>query len=103
MKNIRRTSDIVKDILENVPEARNSDDLLYINVCKKVSPMVCNQPFQTVMLMRDELSSPPFESVRRSRQKLQASYPELRASDDVEAQRLVNEDIVRDYARSVSV
>ena len=103
MKNIKRTSDIVKDILENCPDARNSDDLLYINVCKKLSPMVCTQPFQTVLLMRNELGIPPFESVRRTRQKLQAAYPELCGSDEVEAQRVVNEGIVRDYARRFSV
>lgn len=103
MKNIKRTSDIVKEILTNVPESRDDDDLLYINVCKKVSPMACNQPFQTVLLMRKTLNIPPFESVRRTRQKLQASYPELCGSDEVEAWRKVNEDVVRDYARSVSV
>lgn len=103
MRRIKRTSDIVKDILENVPEARNSDDLLYINVCKKLSPMVCSQPFQTVLLMRNELGIPPFESVRRTRQKLQASYPELCGTDEVEAWRKVNEEIVKDYARSVTV
>jgi hypothetical protein len=103
VKNIRRTSDIVKDILENCPDARNSDDLLYINVCKKLSPMVCTQPFQTVLLMRNELGIPPFESVRRTRQKLQAAYPELCGSDEVEAQRVANEEIVKNYARSFRV
>ena len=103
MNKIRETSSIVKDILENCPDARNSDDLLYVNVCKQISPMVCNQPFQTVLLMRNEFGLPPFESVRRARQKLQAAYPDLCGSDEVEAQRIVNEGIVRDYARSVGV
>lgn len=103
MNKIKRTSDIVKDVLKDCPNARNSDDLLYINVCKRISPMVCNQPFQTVLLMRNELGIPPFESVRRTRQKLQASYPELCASDEVEAQRMVNEEIVKNYARRVRV
>ena len=103
MKNIRRTSDIVKDILENCPDARNSDDLLYINVCKKLSPMAFHQPLEMVFLMRKQLGLPCYESVRRTRQKLQAAYPELCGSDEVEAQRVVNEGIVRDYARRFSV
>ena len=53
--------------------------------------------------MRKELGLPCYESVRRTRQKLQAAYPELCGSDEVEAQRVINEGIVHDYARSVSV
>ena len=81
MKRIRQTNDLVKDILENVPETRNSDDLLYVNVVRRVSPMLCSQPFATVMLQRREFKIPPFESVRRTRQKLQASFPELCGTD----------------------
>ena len=103
MRYIRKVEDLVREVLENCPDARNSDDLLYINVCKKISPMVCNQPLQTVFLMRKELGIPCYESVRRARQKLCAAHPELCGSDEVEAQRVINEQIVRDYARSVSV
>lgn len=103
MKHIRRTSDIVKDILINVPQARDDDDLLYLNVCQKISPMISQQPFGTVLMMRNAFLIPPFESVRRSRQKLQASYPELRPSEEVAGWRVVNEDVVKNYARSVNV
>ena len=103
MKRIGQTNDLVKDILENIPETRNSDDLLYVNVVKRVSPMLCQQPFSTVMLRRNEFKIPPFESVRRTRQKLQASYPELCGTDEVEAYRVMNEETVRNYARSVNV
>lgn len=103
MKKIRRTSDIVKDILENIPDTRNSDDKLYFQVCKRINPDALNKPFYMVVLHRKEHSFPPFESVRRARQKLQASYPELCGSDEVEAERKVNEELVRKYARSVNV
>ena len=103
MKNIKRVSDIVKDILENVPKTRNSDDELYFEVCKKINPEAMAKPFYMVVLQRKAHSLPPFESVRRTRQKLQASFPELCGSDEVAAWRKVNEDVVRDYARSVSV
>lgn len=103
MKNIKKTSDIVKEILERNPETRNSDDELYFQVCKKINPEAMSKPFYMVVLHRKEHSLPPFESVRRARQKLQASYPELCGSDDVEAWRKANEEVVKDYARSVSV
>lgn len=103
MKDIKRTSDIVKEILERKPETRNSDDELYFEVCKKINPDAIAKPFYMVVLHRKEHSLPPFESVRRARQKLQASYPELCGSDEVEAMRCVNETIVNNYARSVSV
>lgn len=103
MKDIKKTSDIVKEILEKIPKTRNSDDELYFEVCKKINPQAMSKPFYMVVLHRKEHALPPFESVRRTRQKLQAAYPELCGSDEVEAQRIVNEGIVRDYARRFSV
>ena len=103
MKRIRRTNDIVKDILETVPEARNSDMLLYYRVCERLNHNSIGLPFGIVIVNLKELNLPPFESVRRTRQKLQASYPELRASDEVDAWRKVNEEYVKDYARGVTV
>ena len=103
MKRIKRTQDIVKQVLEEVPEARNSDDVLYVCVCNRINTNACTLPFYIVMRHRKIYNFPPFESVRRSRQKLQAAYPELAGSDVVEAQREVNEAVVRDYARQVNV
>ena len=42
---------------------------------------------------------PPFESVRRNRQLIQAAHPDLAAGDPIDAHRLVNEERVRDYVR----
>ena len=103
MKDIKRTSDIVKEILEDVPEARNSDMLLYYRVCEKLNDVSLGMPFGIVLVNLKEFNLPPFESVRRTRQKLQASYPELCGSDEVEAYRVINEERVKDYARSVNV
>lgn len=103
MKNIMRTSDIVKQVLEEAPETRNSDDLLYVEVCKRISRVATVMPFNEVMGHRKEYGLPPFESVRRTRQKIQQHYPELAGCAEVEAQRVVNEDIVRNYARKVNI
>lgn len=103
MKNIKNTSDLVKKILEEEPKARNSFSHLYYMICLKKNPKVLGMTFAQVIMNMKDLKLPPFESVRRARQKLQSAYPELAASDEVEAQKVVNEAIVRDYARAVNV
>ncbi len=93
----------MKYILYTQPETRNSDDLLYLKVCEYLNQGCMHLSFATVILNRNNFKLPPFESVRRSRQKLQAAFPELAGSDEVEAQRTINEQIVFDYARQVNV
>ena len=55
--------------------------------------------FKDGLLMRQELDIPPFESVRRTRQKLQEKYPEFSASVAVSEARAKNETTYRDFAR----
>lgn len=103
MKNIVRTSDIVKRVLEQVPDTRNSDDLLYWIVCERINPIIKGLTFGRVLVLRKELGLPPFESVRRARQKIQQHFPELAGNAEVETQRNLNEEAVRDYARKVNI
>lgn len=103
MKNIKTTEGLVKYFLEREPDTRNSDDLLYFKICEHLNKGCLHLSFETVILNRSHFNLPPFESVRRSRQKLQRAFPELAGSDEVEAQREVNEAVVRDYARQVNV
>lgn len=100
-KELKTTSEIVQIILEQNPHARNSDDFLYIKVCEKVNNISINLPFKEVMANRKAYGLPAFESVRRTRQKLQATHPELAGCDDVEAQRMLNEETFRNYARGL--
>lgn len=103
MKNIRRTSDLVKKILEEEPKARDSFDHLYYMVALKKNPASLGMPMAQVLMNRNGLNLPPFDSVRRSWQKIRAAHPELAGSDEVEAQKVVNEAIVKDYAKAVNV
>jgi hypothetical protein len=98
---LKNTSDIVKLILQKYPATRNSDDLLYMKVCEYVNGTHISLPFWKVMQERKDFGYPPFESVRRSRQKLQATYPELSANKVVEAQREENEKAYKEFARGV--
>ncbi len=96
---LKTTQDLVKHILTTEPRTRNSDDLLYIRVCEIKGGEAVNLPLWRVLLNRKEYGIPPFESVRRSGQKVRAAYPELAGSDEVEAQRKVNEEAFREFAR----
>lgn len=98
---LKNTSDIVKVILQKYPDTRNSDDLLYLKVCEYVNGTHISLPFWKVIKDRKDFGYPPFESVRRSRQKLQATYPELASNKVVEAQREQNENIYKEFARGV--
>lgn len=102
-KILYQTSKIVKEILENSKRARNSDTYLYLQVLYKVGLIkgidVNAMSVTDFLLKRNELGFPCFETVRRARQKIQSEHPELAGCDDVEAQRILNERVYRDYAR----
>ena len=98
-KELQTTTELVKDILENNPDARNSDDYLYYKVCERINAIYLNLPFWKVIMNRKKYGFPAFESVRRTRQKLQATHPEFAGDGNVEAGRMLNEEVFRDYAR----
>lgn len=97
--NLKNTKALVQSILENNKEARNSDMLLYLEVVKAKNPNVLNNTFGAVLLWLDKYDLPPFESVRRSRQKVQAECPWLAACEKVQGFRAENESTFRDFAR----
>ena len=97
MKNIKKTNELVQRILLDYPDSRGSDDTLYKYVVEAIHPDAANMPFCQVLLNRNEYGLPPYESVRRSRQKLQETYPMLRASKEVEESRAESEQEVRDF------
>ena len=96
---MKKTQDMVHEILKGSKESRNSDMELYTNVCGHINPMVLEMPFGFVMSHLKDFGLPPFETVRRTRQKLQAEYKELRANDKVEGYRMLNEIKFKEYAK----
>lgn len=99
MNKLKNTKELVKAILQNDPQTRNSDMLLYLKVCKIKNTTALDLPFAAVITQLDKLNLPPFESVRRSRQKIQEEHPELAACDVVEGFRSENEHAFREFAR----
>lgn len=98
-KQLKNTKALVKSILEQNKEARSSDMRLYYEVCNSINRQALDEPFSEVIMSLDQLCLPPFESVRRSRQKVQAECPHLAASPEVEIFRAENEQTYRDFAR----
>lgn len=92
------TQKIVKEILTVSEAARNSDMLLYSELVKIVAPHAANKPFCEVLTNLHGNSLPPFETVRRTRQKVQADYPWLRCNEDIQIFRNENERAYEEYA-----
>ena len=104
---INTISNMVKGILQQKEECRNSDNELYIAVLRQVAGEkgidINNMSVPTLFLRMSEYGLPSIESVGRARRKLQECHPELRANDTVEAYRMAQEEDFRDYARRVMV
>ena len=88
MNKLYKVEETVKEILKEVPAARDDDFILLAHVYYKLDPEIVGTPFNVVMLGHKEYGLPPFESVTRARRKLQAEYEELRANKKVEDARL---------------
>lgn len=86
----------VLDALKNYPWTRENDRDLILYVYRVFYDVGINDRFTAVMMRKD---LPSFESIRRARQKLQAKYPELRATDKVEAIRSAEQEDYRKYAK----
>jgi hypothetical protein len=100
---LRGTKALVKTILEEDQKARNSDSYLYLKVIEHIAEKkqlpLSNITILHFLLHMKDYGFPPFESVRRARQKLQAAFPELAASKEVADQRADNEEAYREFAR----
>ena len=102
MNELQNTTKLVKSILEVDTQARNSDSILYLRVLERIAEeRGIHLDFLTVRNFLSSMSIlpfPPFESVRRTRQKVQATFPELASAERVAAMRMENEKEYRAYA-----
>lgn len=106
-KALYKITNLVKEILEENIQARNSDTYLYLQVIYKVGLLkginMNEMSVTDFLLRRSSLNFPNYETVSRVRRKLQAEHPELTSSKEVKAQKLINERVYRDYAQSKSI
>ena len=99
MNNLQNTKALVKTILEENEMTRNSDSLLYMEVLKRLDIKLLDMTMYDFLNHMRALNAPPFESVRRTRQKVQAECPWLAACPKVGEFRAENEQIYREFAR----
>lgn len=99
MRNLKTIECKVKAILEKDEEARNDDMLLYLKVCNTCLKGTGAMPFAEVMAQYKYLGLPNFESVGRTRRKLQEKYPELAGNAHVKKLRRSREQDYRRYAK----
>lgn len=99
MTEIRKTAALVLDVLKEHPQSRNSDMLLYLKVCETINPEALKMPLCAVLPSLKEYGLPPFETVRRARQKIQAVLPYLGSNEKVASFRGEREKDFREFAR----
>ena len=100
---LRTTTDLVKAILIDKPDTRNSDNLLYSEVLEHIGQAegvnIGRMAICDVLRNMKHLQLPTIETVGRCRRKLQEKHPELRASVEVSALRSEREGAFIEYAR----
>lgn len=103
MNELKTTTKLVKAILEQDERARNSDSFLYLRVIETIAEKkdinLYGISIPIFLMSMKENGFPPFESVRRTRQKIQEHHPDLAACDNVARLRMLNETEFRRYAR----
>ena len=101
--NLYSVSQIVREVLKQDERARNNDSFLYLRVIGIVGEIkgvdVYHMPVAQFLLNIKEMGMPQFESVRRTRQKIQHDDLELAAYKTVGEHRQAKEREFREYAR----
>lgn len=100
-RELKAVSEIVKSVLTCIPETRNDDDLLYMHVINIQHKGIIGMTVVEFLSGRKEWGVSGFETVRRSRQKIQAEYPELSASTSCNEARKEFETEFRKFAKGV--
>ena len=103
MTDLKTTKALVELILNQDERARNSDSHLYFRVINTIADKhnidLAKIPVIDFLLNLKKSPFPPFESVRRSRQKIQRASPHLAACKTVEEFRAEKEQDFRAFAR----
>ena len=98
MKELKRTSTIVLKILKEDENSRKDDLYLYEETLDSIIPGISEWVKKIHNLMRAK-RLPTWETMRRTRQKVQAYYPELKDKRTAKC-RADKEKEYREFARS---
>lgn len=91
MNELRNLKELVRTILEQHPETRSSDNLLYVEVLHRYTAATGKEALQVPVWMffthQTEWKIPSIETVGRCRRKCQQENPLLKATDEVQGFR----------------
>lgn len=93
-----KQEEIVKPILEQHPETRGDDFLLYAEVIKEYRPELAELSVLHFFIAHKDLYCPSYNSITRVRRRLQKKHPEL-LSEKAKAKRAKEETVYREYAK----
>ena len=99
MDSLKTIEGKVKSVLQKNEDARNDDMVLYLALCNLYLKDAGTMPLAEIMTRHKELGLPSFESVGRTRRKLQEKYPELLGNTRVRLIRAAGEKAYRKYAK----
>lgn len=103
MQEIKKVSDVVKQVLMAMPETRSNNKLLYCEVCRRMNAGALELPFEKVFMHLDAYRLPNPETVTRCRRKIQEKHPSLSANGEVVGYRTKQEKNFRAYAKEWNV
>lgn len=96
---LERVKNLVTMTLRENPSTRESDEILYLEVCRKVNEKALYLPFAEVLKRGKELKLPSYKSVCRTRRKAQAEHKELKATLSTQIEREESEFAYRSFAK----
>lgn len=100
MKEIKKIEEKVLDILITYPDTRGCDFVLYARYIQLCNPELADVGLVYALMEAKRLKMPNYESVTRSRRRIQATHPELRPPQKISGKRAAREDLFREYAKS---
>lgn len=107
IKELKTIHNLVKNILEEHPQARNSDNILYYHVIKHIGTQkginIDSMSLPNFLLNMKVYHLPSIETVGRARRKVVEQHSELKGTDIIQKYRNKNEVIYREYSKECRV
>jgi hypothetical protein len=106
---LKQLKDFVEYLLREHPALRGNDDVLYLEVLRKIHPYwnngrittnIENMPIGEFFAERKNMKLPTYESVSRCRRKLQEENPALKPSEAIQKGREVQREKFLELAKN---
>lgn len=98
VEKLKKLENVIKPILEEQPQTREDDLLLYAEIIKRYKPNLHRVNVITFLEYHNDLNVPNIKSVERARRKVQEKHPEL-ASERAKRRRAIEQQAYVQYGR----